>query len=71
MNDDQVRFEELYQVMARDAKTKKLVAVPCFPRVMKKVAEGYVETMRSMIAVGKEKRYEDPHIAMHLGHRNT
>jgi len=59
--------EPLFQVWATETKTGQLVAVPFFPRVMKEVAEEYVATMKSMISLGKEKRYADPQALPHLG----
>ncbi len=62
--------EPLYQVWAEEVGTGRLVAVPCFPRVMKEVADEYASTMRMMIAQGKEKRYSSPQVLLHLGNLN-
>lgn len=65
--DNQTKRAPLYQVWATEVQTGQLVAVPFFPRVMQEVADEYVATMKSMISLGKEKRYVEPQALPHLG----
>jgi hypothetical protein len=66
MSENVRKVEPLFQVMATERKTGQLVAMPMFPRVMKETADEYVQTVKMMIAAGKEKRYADPHVAQLL-----
>jgi hypothetical protein len=62
MDDDIKKLERVFQVMAEEVATKKLVAVPFFPRACKEAAEMFADDMSLMIACGKEKRYANPQV---------
>ena len=59
--------EPLYQVWATETKTGQLVPVPFFPRAIKDAVTVFQLEMRRMIREGKEKRYADPQVLVHLG----
>ena len=56
----------LFQVWAIRTDTGELVPVPWFPRVEKEVAVQFVDTMRTQITLGNEKRFSDPQALAHL-----
>jgi hypothetical protein len=58
--------EPLYQVWAEETATGQLVPAPMFPRVAKEVADEFASTMAMMIACGKEKRYNQPQVLLHI-----
>ena len=61
-----LRREPLYQVMATETSTGKLVAMPMFPRIGKEAADEFCATVRTMILQGKEMRYADPQAVLLL-----
>lgn len=61
-----IKRDPLYQVWATRTDTGELVVVPCFPRVIREVADEFVTTMRAQIVAGNEKRYAEPQALAHL-----
>lgn len=61
------RQHELYQVYATEKSSGELIPVPWFPRANKEACEGWCETIKLMIASGKENRYADPQVIVYLG----
>lgn len=64
--ENSTKRDPLYQVWAEEVSTGKLVPAPMFPRVVKEVADEYASTMSMMIAAGKEKRYSQPQVLLHI-----
>ena len=58
--------EPLYQVWAISTATGELIVVPFFPRVIRDVADHFVQTMREQIRLGNEKRFAEPQALAHL-----
>ena len=65
-NEVAVKKAEFYQLWVEENKTGELIPCPFFPRAVKELVDEWADTVRLMIAGGKEKRFSNPQVLRHV-----
>jgi|GEM_PF-4241103 hypothetical protein len=66
MEEPIIKKADFYQVWVEDTKTGELIPCPFFPRAVREVADQWADEVRLMISAGKEKRFSNPQVLLHV-----